>query len=166
MYDILITLITLIRLHSVLPVLKLPAFDVLTREEEGITYVFDIIRKKWLQLTPEEWVRQHVVHLLVDHLGYPRALFKVESGLQYNRQQKRTDLIVHDQEGKPYLLVECKAPDIKVTQKTIEQASMYNQTLKAPYVAVTNGLGLFCFVIDFENKKSEQLKQLPPPPAI
>ncbi len=166
MHDILITLITLIRLHSVRPVLKLPAFDALIREEEGVTYIFDVIRKKWLQLSPEEWVRQHVVHLLVDHLKYPRSLFKVESGLHYNRLQKRTDLIVYDQEGKPYLLVECKAPDIKITQKTIEQATMYNHTLKAPYVAVTNGSGLFCFAIDHEEKKYEQMKLLPLPPSL
>lgn len=148
------------------PILKLPPFEVLTREEQGIVYIFDVIRKRWLQLTPEEWVRQHMIHLLIDHLKYPRSLFKVESGHQYNRLQKRSDLIVYDQQGKPFLLVECKAAEIKINQQTVTQATVYNQTIKAPYVAVTNGMDLFCFHIDHEGKSYQQLKQLPGPPVV
>ena len=141
--------------------LNLPPYTHKTKEIEGKIYIFDNIRKKYLLLTPEEWVRQHFVHLLIKGYGYAKSLIRLEGGLSYNKLQKRSDIVVFDQEGKPFLLVECKAPDVPINQKVIEQASRYNLTLRCPYVAITNGLNTFCFEIDFENEKSMQMKTLP-----
>lgn len=141
--------------------LNLPSYDYKTKEIEGKNYIFDPIRKKYLLLTPEEWVRQHFIHLLIKHYGYSKSLIRLEGGLSYNRLQKRSDIVVFDQEGKPFLLVECKAPEVKINQSVIEQASRYNLTLRCPFVVITNGLSTFCFEIDFENGTFLQMKDLP-----
>jgi predicted type IV restriction endonuclease len=124
--------------------LNLPVFDYKVKKEGGRHYILDLIRKKYVVLTPEEWVRQHVVHYLVDGLRYPKALFRVESGLKFNNLNKRSDILVHDRAGKPWLLVECKSPDVKLTQKAFNQIAVYNMSIGADYLAVTNGLIHFC----------------------
>ena len=91
-------------------------------------------------LTPEEWVRQHVVNYLIAHLQYPRSLIRVEGGLTYNQLAKRSDIVVYDRDGAPWMVVECKAPSEKLTQHVIHQAAMYNAKLSARYIAVSNGL--------------------------
>lgn len=144
-----------------LPQLNLPVFDHKITESEGKSVIFDIIRKKNVVLTPEEWVRQHVIHLLISNYGYSRSLFQVERGTTYNSLQKRTDIVVFNREGKPHLLVECKAPEIKINQCVIEQASRYNKTINAPFLAITNGLKTFCFTVDFETGKATQIQDLP-----
>ncbi len=141
--------------------LNLPAFDIKLVEIEGKIHVFDIYRKKHLLLTPEEWVRQHFVNLLVKHYQYPSGLIKMEGGLTYNRLKKRSDIVVFDAEGNPFLLVECKAADVPLTQSVIEQASRYNLTLKCPFVVVTNGMKTFCFQVDFEENSFIQCMDLP-----
>lgn len=141
--------------------LNLPSYDYKTKEIDGKTYIYDAIRKKYLVLTPEEWVRQHFIDLLVKHYGYAKSLIRLEGGLAYNRLQKRSDIVVFDRDGNPFLLVECKAPEVKINQFVIEQASRYNLTLRCPFVVVTNGLNTFCFEIDFETEKFIQLKDLP-----
>jgi hypothetical protein len=147
--------------NSELPLLNLPAFEHKITESEGKFVIFDIIRKKNIVLTPEEWVRQHIIHLLISNYGYSRSLFQVEKGTTYNSLQKRTDIVVYNREGKPHLLVECKAPEIKINQYVIEQASRYNKTINAPFLAITNGLKTFCFTVDFETGKVTQMKDLP-----
>jgi hypothetical protein len=141
--------------------LNLPTFDYKTKKIEGKPYIFDAIRKKYLLLTPEEWVRQHFINLLITQYAYSKNLIKLEGGLSYNRLQKRSDIVVFDNEGKPFLLVECKAPEVPISQAVVEQASRYNLTLKCPYMAITNGLRTFCFEIDFENNKFQQMNDLP-----
>jgi Type I restriction enzyme R protein N terminus (HSDR_N) len=141
--------------------LKLPPYTYKTKEIEGKTYIFDPIRKKYLVLTPEEWVRQHFINLLTTHYQYSKSLIRLEGGLNYNRLQKRSDIVVFDQDGNPFLLVECKAPEVPINQAVIEQASRYNLTLKCPFVAITNGLNTFCFEIDFERGNFKQMKDLP-----
>jgi len=125
--------------------LNLPDFEVTLRKEEGKVWIFDVIRKKYLVLTPEEWVRQHFVNYLINHLKYPKSLFRVERSLTYNKLQKRSDIVVHNRMGKPWMLIECKAPDIKLTQKAFNQVSVYNMTIGAQYVGVTNGMVQYCF---------------------
>ncbi|HNR72705.1 MAG: Restriction endonuclease, type I, R subunit/type III [Bacteroidetes bacterium OLB12] len=125
--------------------LNLPEFNIALRKEQGKVWIFDIIRKKYVVLTPEEWVRQHFIHYLINELSYPKALFKVERGLTYNKLHKRSDIIIHDRTGKPWMLVECKAPEIKLTQKAFNQVAVYNMTVGARYVAVTNGMAQYCF---------------------
>lgn len=141
--------------------LSLPTFDFNIKESDGKTVIFDIIRKKYLVLTPEEWVRQHFVHYLINHLGYVKSLISVEHGLKYNKLQKRTDIIVHDRKGDPLVLVECKAPEYNLSQKVLEQAMMYNRVLNAEYIIVTNGLEHSCLRVNSANKSVEYLSSLP-----
>lgn len=141
--------------------LSLPTFDFNIKESDGKTVIFDIIRKKYLILTPEEWVRQHFVHYLINHLGYVKTLISVEHGLKYNKLQKRTDIIVHDRKGDPLVLVECKAPEYNLNQKVLEQAMMYNRVLNAEYIIVTNGVEHSCLRVNSANKSVEYLSSLP-----
>ncbi|MFC3810649.1 type I restriction enzyme HsdR N-terminal domain-containing protein [Lacihabitans lacunae] len=131
------------------------------KEIEGKQHIYDTLRNKYILLTPEEWVRQNMLWSLINELKYPKSLIKLEGGLNYNKLQKRTDIVVFDRTGKPFLLVECKAQEVPIDQKVVEQASRYNLIHKAPYICVTNGVKTFCFHIDFENNKTTQLKQLP-----
>ncbi|MFY0601850.1 MAG: type I restriction enzyme HsdR N-terminal domain-containing protein [Cyclobacteriaceae bacterium] len=139
--------------------LNLPTFDVRLKEEEGNRYIFDIVRKKYLILTPEEWVRQHFIHLLINHLKYPRALIKMEFPMTYFKSGKRSDIIVLKRDMNPFLLVECKAFDIKLKDDVLKQASIYNKILKADYLAVTNGINHF--VWQFKNESYNQLPDFP-----
>lgn len=141
--------------------LNLPSYECKIKEMDGKTYIFDAIRKKYLVLTPEEWVRQHFINLLLSHYGYSKSLLRLEGGLSYNKLQKRTDIVVFDNEGKPFLLVECKAADVSINQAVIAQASRYNLTMRCPFLVVSNGKNTFCFKVDFETGKYEQLKDLP-----
>ncbi len=125
--------------------LNLPDVDFTIRKEDGKVWIFDIIRKKYIILTPEEWVRQHFIHYLINHLKYPKALFRIEGSLTYNKLQKRSDIVIHDRAGKPWMLVECKSPNIKLTQKAFNQVAVYNMTIGARFVAVTNGMVQYCF---------------------
>lgn len=126
--------------------LNLPAVDFKVKKSDGKVWIFDGIRKKFVVLTPEEWVRQHFVHHLIHDLHYPRSLFRIEGSLSYNTLQKRSDILVYDRNGKPWMLIECKSPSIKLTQRAFNQAAMYNMTVGARYVAVTNGMVHFCFL--------------------
>ncbi|SKB44333.1 type I restriction enzyme HsdR N-terminal domain-containing protein [Dyadobacter psychrophilus] len=125
--------------------LNLPAFAYKVKHVNGKPHIFDIIRRKFVSLTPEEWVRQHFIHLLIKEYGYPKSLFAVETGLQYNTLAKRTDIMILSGESLPFLLVECKAPFIAVTDATFAQISRYNFTLQPQYLAVTNGMSHYCF---------------------
>jgi hypothetical protein len=144
--------------------LNLPSFDCKITEKEGKKFIFDPIRKKDIVLTPEEWVRQHFIHLLINEMSFAKGLIKIESGLTYHQLDKRTDIVVYDKAAKPYLLIECKAPKVPLNKKVISQATVYNKTLKAPFIAITNGLKTFCFEMDFEKGTSTQMKSLPERP--
>ncbi len=122
-----------------LPSMNLPSFKPDLIKKEGKIWIKDSIRKKNLVLTPEEWVRQHWINFLITELNYPKGLFALEKGLKYNQLQKRTDLVIWDREGKPYLLIECKAPEIKITQKTMEQAAIYHREIKSEFLILSNG---------------------------
>lgn len=126
-----------------LPDLNLPVFEYKVKHEELGTYIWDIIRKKYIYLTPEEWVRQHFVQMMVSHLGYPAGLFRIESGMKYHQKSKRTDIEVMATDGKIHMLVECKNPLIPIDQKTITQLSIYNKVINAKYLAITNGMKHF-----------------------
>jgi hypothetical protein len=141
--------------------LNLPQFDIKIQESKGKTEIFDTLRKKYVILTPEEWVRQHFVNMLINHYQYPKSLISLESGLKYNELQKRSDIVVYDREGKPFLLIECKSADVALSQQTFRQLSTYNFVIKSPYVAITNGLNNFCCKIDHSLGTYEFLKDLP-----
>jgi len=139
--------------------LNLPDCDLKIKSEEGNQFVFDIIRKKYLVLTPEEWVRQHFIHLMINHLGYPKSLIKVESGMSYFKSSKRSDITLMNRDGSAFLLVECKAPEVKFNRETLNQVSVYNKVTKAQYVAITNGLSHFIW--KYEQDSYTQLKEFP-----
>jgi hypothetical protein len=141
--------------------LNLPAFEFELKKDQEKIQIFDLLRKRYVVLTPEEWVRQHFAHYLIHQLHYPKALIKVEGGLIFNKLQKRTDIVVFDREGKPWMIVECKAPTLKIKASTVHQASIYNYSLKAQYLVVTNGLKHFCYRTDWINAATTQLDSLP-----
>ena len=136
--------------------LDLPPFEAkLTQSATNQPLIWDILRRKHVVLTPEEWVRQHVVHYLINNLGYPR-------GLRYNQRRKRTDLLALDPAGQPLLLVECKAPSVAITQEVARQATTYNQTIGAPLLLLTNGLVHYCWRVDFATRTNQRLAEIPP----
>jgi hypothetical protein len=141
--------------------LNLPEYEYSVKKDEGKVWIFDIIRKRFIVLTPEEWVRQHFVNFIISVLNYPKALMKIETGLVYNKLNKRSDIIVHDRRGSPWMVIECKAPDQKLSQQTLEQAAMYNASLKAKYIAVTNGLMHLCSEINWRERKTILLNEFP-----
>src|SRR5690606_23760328 len=114
--------------------LNLPKFDWDIQENQGNATIFDPLRKKHITLTPEEWVRQHFVQYLIQHLKYPKSLIQLERGHAYNTLAKRTDILIYDRSGSPYMLVECKASHIKIDEKVFRQASVYNKTIQAKYL--------------------------------
>lgn len=127
------------------PELTLPAFGCKLTEIAGKPHIHCLLRRKLLVLTPEEWVRQHFINLLTTRYAYPLALMRIEGGLRLNCLAKRTDLIVYDRNGHPFLVLECKAPTIRLTPAVLEQAARYNHVVQAPYLAVSNGINHICF---------------------
>ena len=147
-----------------LPVLNLPHFEPNLRQAEGKLWIFDFLRKKYLILTPEEWVRQHWINYLIYYHDYPGGLFSMEKGLKYNKLQKRTDLIVFDRLGKPYLLIECKAPEVQLSEKTLSQAMMYNSSINSPHLVLSNGMKHIFLLHSSEEVKYIQGERLPESP--
>ena len=141
--------------------LNLPAFDYKLKQIDEKVYIFDILRRKYIRLTPEEWVRQHVVNLLISYYQYPKALIRCEGGLTLNKLQKRTDLLTFDRDGIPFLLVECKAPHVAINQAVFDQLARYNHVHRAPFAVVTNGLTHYCFQIDFTTDTLTFLSDFP-----
>lgn len=141
--------------------LNLPDFDVRLKQAQGKVWIFDGIRKKFVVLTPEEWVRQHFIHYLIDHKKYPRSLVKVEGGLTYNQLAKRSDIVVFSRKGDPWMIIECKAPTQKINQETLLQAALYNATLRASYLTVTNGRVHLFASADWESRNTFLLEELP-----
>lgn len=124
-------------------------------------YIFDVIRKKHMVLTPEELVRQLIVHYLIEEKEYPKNKIRIEMGLKVNNMGKRCDILVYDEHFKPILLVECKSAKVKVNQSVFEQIGRYNMTLKVPYLLVTNGPVNYCAYIDQEKKDFHFLDDIP-----
>ena len=143
------------------PQLHFPPFDIRTKVEGKRMMIFDGIRKKYVALTPEEWVRQHLIHYLVTEKGYPASLISVEAPHQYARVGKRSDVLIHNRNGQPLMLVECKAPEVNITQKVFEQIAVYNLTIHAPYLMVTNGLQHYCLTAASDASPSCFLHEVP-----
>ncbi len=144
------------------PDLNLPDCELRIRQQgDERLEVLDIIRRKYVTLSPEEWVRQHVVHYFLNHLEVPETLVVVEQSMRVERMEKRVDIAVYDRQGNPVFLTECKAPSVKLSQAAIDQALRYNMALHVNYLLVTNGIQHMGFFIDYENNKSRALKGLP-----
>jgi hypothetical protein len=143
-----------------LPILNLPPLQARLQESDGKIWIFDGIRKKFVVLTPEEWVRQHFINYLITE-QYPKSLFKIEGGLAVNELRRRSDLVIFNRSGKAWMLVECKSPLIAINQSTLDQVGNYNTTIQAKYVVVTNGLEHFYFETNWEEKTIKRLHALP-----
>lgn len=129
--------------------------------KEGKKYIFDFIRKKYLVLTPEEWVRQRILLYLVEHKHFPQNLIRIEPKLEGKAQFFRSDIVAHDRNGEPILVVECKAENVKITQDVFEQIAKYNSKFKAPYLLVTNGINNYCCKINHNYGTYEFIKEVP-----
>lgn len=142
--------------------LNLPTFDFRLKKENSVVFIFDVIRKKFVKLTPEEWVRQHVVHFLLEQKHYPASLVNVEVGMEIQTMRRRADIVCYESDGGVRMITECKAPEVKITQTVFEQIAQYNMCLKAKYLLVTNGLEHFVCEINAEQKTYTFLQDIPP----
>lgn len=140
--------------------LNLPFYSFKLKSNKKQTFIFDEIRKKYVVLTPEEWVRQHFIKFLVKERKYPISLIAIERQLIINNLKKRSDILVFSSNGLPNIIVECKAPDIKITQKVFDQIAQYNLKLNANYLIVTNGLEHYFCKLDYKNKRYVFLKDI------
>ena len=143
--------------------LQFPTYQFRFKNSENKVAIFDEVRKKFIILTPEEWVRQHVVHHLIYDKNYPKSWINVEKLIKLNGLTKRYDVVVFNPDGSIFLLVECKAPEIKISQHTFDQIARYNLALKADYLMVSNGLEHYFCQMDYVNEKYHFLKNLPDP---
>ncbi len=141
--------------------LNLPEYDFRIRKSEQKLEIFDAFRKKFVSLTPEEWVRQSFLMYLVNEKDYPASLIAVEAGLKLYNRIKRTDIVVYSNFAKPVLIVECKAPEVTINQKVFDQIARYNMVLKVKYLIVTNGLNHYCCYLDYENNSIKYLEEIP-----
>ena len=131
------------------------------KSEGEKTYIFDVVRKKYLLLTPEEWVRQNLIYYLNKEKKYPLGLMGVEQMVKYNSLKTRADIVMYNTEGKANIIVECKAPDVKITQDTFNQIAKYNSQLKVKYLLVTNGINHYCCKMDYEISRITFLEEIP-----
>ena len=131
------------------------------KSEGEKTYIFDVVRKKYLLLTNEEWVRQNFIHYLNKEKKYPLGLMGVEQMVKYNSLKTRADIVMYNTEGKANIIVECKAPDVKITQDTFNQIAKYNSQLKVKYLLVTNGMNHYCCKMDYESNRITFLEEIP-----
>lgn len=142
--------------------LNLPNYNFKIRESENNKQqIFDFIRRKFVALTPEEWVRQNFLRYLTEEKGFPKGLIAVEMSLDISSNTQRCDVVCFNAEARPLVIIECKAARVKITQEVFEQAARYNMNLKTSFVIMTNGLNHYCCQIDYTNKKVIYLKDIP-----
>ncbi|MFD0836379.1 type I restriction enzyme HsdR N-terminal domain-containing protein [Mariniflexile aquimaris] len=141
--------------------LNFPTYSFRFKNSENKISIFDCLRKKFVILQPEEWVRQHCVLYLIQEKKYPKSHINVEKELIVNDLKKRYDIVVFNTDGSIHLIVECKAPTVTINQSTFNQIAQYNQVLNANYLMVTNGINHYYCQMDFENKRFDFLKDIP-----
>lgn len=141
--------------------LKLPPCTLRIKEGPGNRLIYDRLRRKYVALTPEEWVRQHFVCYLIEYLGYPSGLISIEAAFRLNSMLRRADILVHDRAGEPVMIVECKSPEVKISQKVFDQIINYNFSYGVRYLVVTNGISHFAGKIDMEAHTFALLDHIP-----
>ncbi|ARV08761.1 restriction endonuclease subunit R [Winogradskyella sp. PC-19] len=141
--------------------LNFPKFDYRFKSTENKVSIFDIIRKKFVVLQPEEWVRQHCVHYLISNKNYPKSLINVEKELTINGLKKRYDIVIFNPDGSVFLMIECKAPKITINQTTFDQIARYNLKLNATFLMVTNGINHYYCQMDMEKEQYTFLQDIP-----
>jgi len=141
--------------------LNLPSYNFNIKLEGQRNVIFDSIRKKYVVLTPEEWVRQNFISFLAEEKNYPKGLIAVEKKVDVNRMPQRSDIVLYNNKAVPMMIVECKAPSVKITQQTFNQIARYNMRLQVPYLVVTNGLNHYCCRIDYDKNSFEFMPEIP-----
>ena len=141
--------------------LNLPKYGIKIANENGHLTIFDVLRRKYVALTPEEWVRQHFVHYLIGHKGYPQTLMANEIQLAIGNKKLRCDSVLYDRSLKPRMIIEYKAPTINITQKVFDQITVYNMLLHVDYLVVSNGIKHYCCQMDYDNQKYLFLEDIP-----
>ena len=141
--------------------LTLPPYQIRVKETHGRKQIFDILRRKYVALTPEEWVRQHFIHYLVEHKNYPSSLLANEVSLQIGEKRMRADSVLYDNQLHPRMIIEYKAPNITLTQKVFDQITVYNLLLHVDYLIVSNGMTTYICKIDYEKQTYKFLEAIP-----
>lgn len=141
--------------------LNLPTYSLKIKSEKGLEYVYDQFRKKYVRLTPEEWVRQNFALYLVNEKSCPSSRMMLEKSLHVNKLYRRCDILVCNDSGDPVVMVECKSPEIKIGQKTFEQVSVYNIAFRVKYLIITNGLQHYCCEVNFVKRSVDFLNEIP-----
>ena len=141
--------------------LNLPPYNIKVKNENGQRKIFDILRRKYLVITPEEWVRQHFIHYLIDYKGYPMSLLANEIPLSIGEKVIRADSVLYDSHLRPRMIIEYKAPHIQLTQKVFDQISAYNLLLHVDYLIVSNGIQHYCCKMDYDYQKYLYLGDIP-----
>jgi hypothetical protein len=141
--------------------INLPPFEIKMSERSGKRIIFDFLRRRYVALTPEEWVRQHFVHYLVEHKGYPKGLLANELSLQVGEKRLRCDTVLYDTALHPRMIIEYKAPDVSITQRVFNQITAYNFLLHVDYLVVSNGIQHYCLRMDYARHSYEFLDAIP-----
>lgn len=141
--------------------LNLPPYQIRVKETGGRKQVFDILRRKYVALTPEEWVRQHFIHYLIEHKNYPASLLANEVPLQIGEKRMRADSVLYDNQLHPRIIIEYKAPNITLTQKVFDQITVYNLLLHVDYLIVSNGMTTYICKMDYEKQTYKFLESIP-----
>ncbi len=141
--------------------LNLPPFDKKITKKDDKAFILDVIRRQYVALTPEEWVRQHFVHFLIEHKGYPQSLMANEVQLKLNGMSRRCDTVVYDRTLRPRVIIEYKAPSVSITQRVFEQICRYNIVLQVDYLIVSNGLAHYCCKVDYANRSYTFVEDIP-----
>ncbi len=145
--------------------INLPSYEIKLRQTGGNQQIFDILRRKYVALTPEEWVRQHFVHFLIEHKGYPKGLLANEVELRLGEKKLRCDTVLYNRVLQPQMIIEYKAPTITLTQRVFDQISAYNFLLHVDFLVVSNGLRHYCCRMNYENHTYEFLRDIPNYPS-
>jgi len=141
--------------------LNLPPYEKKITKKDDKPFILDVIRRQYVALTPEEWVRQNFVHFLIEYKGYPQSLMANEVQLKLNGMSRRCDTVVYDRTLRPRVIVEYKAPSVSITQKVFEQICRYNMVLQVDYLIVSNGLAHYCCRIDYPTRSYTFLQEIP-----
>lgn len=141
--------------------INLPPYDIKMREQGGKRQIFDFLRRKYVALTPEEWVRQHFVHFLINHKGYPQGLLANEVELKVGNKKLRCDTLLYNRALQPQMIIEYKAPHVEITQQVFNQITVYNHLLHVDFLIISNGLQHFCCRMDYDHQSYAFLQEIP-----
>jgi len=141
--------------------INLPPYDIKMREQGGKRQIFDFLRRKYVALTPEEWVRQHFVHFLINHKGYPQGLLANEVELKVGDKKLRCDTLLYNKALQPQMIIEYKAPHVEITQQVFNQITVYNHLLHVDFLVISNGLQHFCCRMDYDHQSYAFLQEIP-----